>query len=91
MIGGVILELYLGCFFLWGNISIYVLSDFYRTDKDLSYDFIFLVDTCLVLFNWTGYQIGTYLFQTRRWHPKLVIAFGGTISLGGVFIASFTK
>ena len=62
VIGGFILELYLGCFFLWSNISIYVLSDFYRTDKDLSYSFIFLVDTFLVLFNWVGYQVGAYLF-----------------------------
>lgn len=55
MLGGVILQLYLGCFFLWGNISIYVLSYFYERDKELAYDFIFLVDTFLVLANWLGY------------------------------------
>ena len=54
VLGGVILEVYLGCCFLWGNISIYALSDFYRTDKDLSYDFIFIVNTFLVLFLWLG-------------------------------------
>ena len=61
MIGSIVLELYLGCFFLWSNIAIYVLSDFYRTDKDISYGFIFMVDTFLILFQWFGYQIGTYL------------------------------
>ena len=29
VVGGVLLMIYLGCFFLWGNISIYVLSYFY--------------------------------------------------------------
>ena len=53
--------LYLGCFFLWGNISIYVLSYFHEKSPDASYDFIFLVDSFLVLSNWIGYQVGTYL------------------------------
>ena len=47
--------LYLGCFFLWGNISIYVLSYFHEKSPDASYDFIFLVDSFLVLSNWIGY------------------------------------
>jgi len=41
--------LYLGCFFLWGNISIYVLSYFHAKDPDTSYSFIFLIDSMLVL------------------------------------------
>ena len=61
MIGGLILELYLGCFFLWGNINIYVLSYFHEKSPNASYDFIFLVDAFLVLANWMGYQLGTYL------------------------------
>ena len=61
LIGGVSLMLYLGCFFLWGNISIYVLSYFHKYQPEASYDFIFLVDSILVLFNWIGYQLGTYL------------------------------
>ena len=55
IVGGVCLEMFIGCFFLWGNISIYVLSYFYERDKELAYDFIFLVDTFLVLANWLGY------------------------------------
>ena len=47
--------IYLGCFFLWGNISIYVLSYFYAIDNNTSYGFIFLVDTLLILANWCGY------------------------------------
>ena len=47
--------LYLGCFFLWGNISIYVLSYFHEKNPSASYDFIFLVDSFLILANWCGY------------------------------------
>ena len=55
LIGGISLMLYLGCFFLWGNISIYVLSYFHEKSPSASYDFIFLVDSILVLANWMGY------------------------------------
>ena len=82
--------LYLGCFFLWGNISVYVLSYFHEHDPSASYSFVFMVDSMLILAQWTGYQIGTYLFQKRRWHPKLVVAVGAIISLGGVFASSYT-
>jgi hypothetical protein len=60
--GGVIIQLFLGSFFLWGNISIYVLSYFHEENPEASYNFIFLVDTFLIAGNWTGYVIGTYLF-----------------------------
>ena len=62
LIGGVSLMLYLGCFFLWGNIDIYVLSYFEHYTPGADYSFIFLVDSFLMLANWIGYQVGTYLF-----------------------------
>jgi hypothetical protein len=55
LVGGCILELFLGCFFLWGNISIYVMSYFYEKDPSTSYNFIFAVDTVLVFSIWFGY------------------------------------
>jgi hypothetical protein len=61
LVGGVFLMFYLGCFFLWGNIAPYVESYFYYSNPDVSYGFIFIVDTLLVLFNWFGYNTGTYL------------------------------
>ena len=76
VIGGVFLMIYLGCFFLWGNISIYVLSYFHETNPDVNYGFIFLVDTFLVLANCIGYQIGTFLLQKLRWHPKVILSLG---------------
>jgi len=62
LVGGFFLMLYLGCFFLWGNISVYVLSYFHQFHPETSYGFIVMVNSLLVLFNWTGYLIGTHLF-----------------------------
>ena len=90
LIGSVILMLYLGCFFLWANISIYVLSYFHEFNPNSSYGFIFIVDSMLVLFNWCGYWVGTYLFKTRQWNPKAVIALGCSMALVGVYISSYT-
>ena len=47
--------IYLGSFYLWGNISIYVLSYFYYYDPSMSYNFIYLVDTVLGLSKWIGF------------------------------------
>jgi len=41
--------LYLGCFFLWGNISIYVLSYFHEKNPSANYSFIFMVDSILII------------------------------------------
>lgn len=62
IIGGVLLMLYSGSSFLWGNISIYIVSYFYNFDPNTSYNFIFLVDMTLGLANWFGYHLGVYLF-----------------------------
>ena len=50
LVGGFILMLYLGCFFLWGNISVYVLSYFHYSNPNASFGFVFLVDTMLIFF-----------------------------------------
>ena len=61
MIGGVFLMFYLGCFYLWGNIDVYVLSYFHEFNPNLSYGFIFIVDTLLITANTIGYNIGSFL------------------------------
>lgn len=91
LVGGFFLHLFLGCFFLWGNISVYVISYFHYVNNTSHFSFVYLVDMMLVLSNFLGYQVGTYLLQTRRWHPKLVIAIGGFLSLAGNFLSSYTS
>ncbi len=91
MIGGISLMFYLGCFFLWGNIDVYVLSYFHEFNPNLSVGFIFIVDTLLIAANSTGYNIGTYLLTSRNWHPKLILVIGGTLALSGTYMSSYTK
>lgn len=83
--------LYLGCFFLWANIDIYVLSYFHTFNPNLSVNFIFLVDLFLVGSNCIGYNLGTYLFNKLRINVKLLILMGAGAGLVGNFISSYTK
>ena len=55
IIGGILLLMFNGCFFLWANISVYVLSYFYIHDKTINQNAIFYIDFLLVLLNVTGY------------------------------------
>jgi OFA family oxalate/formate antiporter-like MFS transporter len=90
-VGGVSLMLYLGCFFLWGNIDIYVLSYFHEFNGQLSLSFIFLVDLFLVGANCCGYNISTFLLNKVRLHPKIILTIGGTTALTGIYLSSYTK
>ena len=62
LFGGFFLHIYLGCFFLWSNISVYVISYFHYVNDASNFSFVQLVDTLLVLFIFVGNLIGTYLF-----------------------------
>ena len=55
LFGSFCLMLYLGCFFLWGNISVYVVSYFHYVNGTNNFSFIYLVDSLLVFFNLMGY------------------------------------
>ena len=50
VIGGMSIEIFTGSFFLWGNISLYVLSYYHEKNPSLDTSFIFTVETILVLF-----------------------------------------
>ena len=90
LVGGVALQLVNGCFFLWANISTYVLSYMYQKGGDMDLNAIFYVDLALLLLNCTGYQVGTYLLRNRKWNPKLIILTGGGTAMVGILVASFT-
>ena len=36
LVGGVLLNFFNGCFYLWANISVYVLSYIYQFDKEVN-------------------------------------------------------
>ena len=71
VLGGVILQLFNGCFYLWASISVYVLSYMYMFDKTVDASAIFYVDVALILLMCGGYQVGTYLLNEKEWNPKL--------------------
>ena len=79
-----------GCFFLWANISVYVLSYVYKYDKTVNVDAIFYVDLALLALNVIGYQVGMYLLNDRGWGPKHIVAVGGFLALAGKWFASYT-
>ena len=53
--GGILIQLFNGCFFLWASISNYVLSYIYIYDKNVDEAAIFYVDLALVFLNCFGY------------------------------------
>jgi len=61
VIGGMCIMFVIGSFYLWSNISLYVLSYFYITNKELSVGFIPIVDTLLKFCKFLGTIVGMYL------------------------------
>lgn len=52
---GVLIQLFNGVFFLWANISVYVLSYLYIYDKDVNADVIYYVDMASTFLTLAGY------------------------------------
>jgi MFS family permease len=74
---------------MWANISVYVISFIYKTDKSIRTDAVFIVDLFLLGMNVAGYSIGMYLLNHRKWSPRLVVAFGCFIALAGKMASSY--
>ena len=92
MIGGVLIMMFCGSFFLWASISVYVLSYFHHIDPSkakLGEKDIYWVDLGLVALNCIGHFVGSYLLKNCNLQPRLLIFIAGAISLSSYFIASF--
>ena len=90
LIGGMIMDIWIGCFFIWGNIAIYILSYFKAQGLDMSYEHVLQMDSILVFSNLSGYPIGIFL-MSKRIDPRVIILGGATVSLSGVVLASYVK
>lgn len=90
IMAGILIQLFNGVFFLWANISVYVLSYIHIYDKKVNADAIYYVDMAAVFLNLVGYQIGAYLLNERQWNPKYILLLGASIALTGIFASSFT-
>ena len=49
------------------------------------------VESVMIICITLGCVVGTYLFNTRKFNPKIVIFIGSVFILIGCFSASFTK
>lgn len=91
VIGGILIQMYNGSFFLWPTISIYVISYLQKFNEEINENAHFRVYLVLVLTNCIGFQIGPYLANIRRWNPKLILTLGSSIAITGVFISSYVQ
>ena len=71
VVGGVIFQLFNGCFYLWASLSNYELSYMFIFDRTVDASAIFYVDVTLIILMCGGYQIGTYLVNEKRLNPKM--------------------
>lgn len=55
LFAGVLIQLFNGVFFLWANISVYVLSYIYIYDKKVNADAIYYVDMATTFLTLAGY------------------------------------
>ena len=86
----------LGCVFLWGNISPYVLSYYYHFgggeglgEKNIRMsDTVFVTPINLLVVMFTN-PLGAYL--SKRWNPKLLFAIGTTFAVIAALLASVVQ
>ena len=87
LLGGFCLHLYLGCFYLWGNISVYFTSYFHQFDPSLTvettYCFIPIEQVAHMSFN----PVSAYLY--KKIGPTACIILGASVGLIGQFASSF--
>jgi MFS transporter, OFA family, oxalate/formate antiporter len=85
--GGVIMHLYLGCFYLWGNIAVYITSYLHKHDESVNLD-----DTSIIFVVQTISQalfMPMAPFLLKFMPPWSLCILGGVFAIGGVFLASF--
>lgn len=61
LIGGILIQMFNGSFFLWPTLSIYVISYLKQFNGEIDENAHFRGNLILVLTNCAGYQIGPYL------------------------------
>mmetsp|Transcript_10791 Transcript_10791/g.9514 ORF Transcript_10791/g.9514 Transcript_10791/m.9514 type:complete len:110 (+) Transcript_10791:55-384(+) len=83
------MHLYLGCFYLWGNIQVYITSYLNMHNENVTLD-----DTSIIFVLQTVAQavfMPVAPFLLKYLPPYLLCIFGGIFAIGGVFLSSFIK
>jgi OFA family oxalate/formate antiporter-like MFS transporter len=88
VVSGILVHLFCGCYYLWGNISTYVISYFYyKGDKNATANFAVIMLPVGGLVQCFFNPIGAYL--QKRYNPKIILAVGTSIMAGATFAASY--
>ena len=81
------MHLYLGCFYLWGNISVYITSWLHKYDSSVNVDdtaIVFVIQTvCQAMF------MPMAPFLLKYLPPWGLCLIGGFFAIGGVFLSTF--
>ncbi|CAI2366979.1 unnamed protein product [Moneuplotes crassus] len=89
IIAGTIMHLYLGCFFLWGNIAVYVTSYLHKHNESITLD-----DTSVIFpVQMVASALFTPIapFAMKKLPPWLCCILGAVIAIGSCFVSSFTS
>ena len=81
------MHLYLGCFYLWGNIQVYITSYLNKVDAPVSLDDTSIIFTLQTLSHGLLMFLGPFLLTYLP--PWVLLFIGGIFSIGGVFVSSF--
>ncbi|CAI2369103.1 unnamed protein product [Moneuplotes crassus] len=87
VIGGCIIHLYLGCFYLWGHIQVYITSYLHKHDHSVTLD-----DTSTIFVLQGVFQaifMPVAPFMLKHYPVWVLITVGGVFAIGGVFLTSF--
>lgn len=90
LVGGILIQLFNGSFFLWASLSPYVLSYMYIFDKSINLEAIYYVEVALVVLNSIGFMTGSYMLNQLEMSPKVILTIGSSLSLFGIFASTFT-
>ena len=81
------MHLYLGWFYLWGNVSVYITSYFHKQDSSITLDDTSIVFVIQIIAQAFWLPIAPFLLlYLPPWGWWLI---GGVITIGSVFISSF--
>ena len=86
-VGSICMHVFLGSFYSWGQLNVYVTSYLYQFDQSLSLSITQLVFPLQLLVFTLFLPVGLYL--RRTFHPRVGLLAGSVCVLLGLLIASF--
>lgn len=89
MIGGLLIQLIIGSFYMWGIVNIYITSYFRTIDSSVSLEGNAIIFPIIMLMIGPTLRLGIYLSEVT--HPILVLGINQTLLAFLVFISSYSN